>query len=137
MAHPVWAIRIFGAGPLHLATMKLSILLAVLALSASCKDKQATPAASTSAAGPAATSATPPPALPDDGLPADCVRYSEAIEKLATCSTLPQPTRDALKQAYDAAAARWANVPKDGRASLANNCKLGADALDKTLASCK
>jgi hypothetical protein len=117
--------------------MKLSIVLAVVALTASCKDKQATPAASRSPQGSAAPSAPPPPVLPDDGLPADCVRYSEAIEKLTTCSALPQQTRDALKQAYDAAAAKWANVPKDGKATLATNCKLGADALDKTLTSCK
>lgn len=117
--------------------MKLPILLAVLALSASCKDKQAAPAASKSATGPAAPSATPPPALPEEALPPDCVRYNEAIEKLATCTALPEGTREALKQAHDAAAAKWANVPKEGRATLANNCKLGADALDKTLTSCR
>jgi hypothetical protein len=117
--------------------MKLSILLAVLALSASCKDKQATPAASKSATGPAAPSATPTPALPEEGLPADCVRYNEAIEKLATCTALPEGTRQALKQAHDAAAAKWATIDKAGRGTLANNCKLGADALDKTLTSCR
>lgn len=116
--------------------MKLwSIVVVVAALSsASCKDKKSAPA-TTQESGSAAASKAPPDAAVAV-LPAECVAYKEAIEKLATCDALPLPTREALKQAYEAAAAKWAAVPADGRPTLAKTCKAGADALAKTLTSC-
>ncbi|HVK88769.1 MAG TPA: hypothetical protein VM513_31835 [Kofleriaceae bacterium] len=111
------------------------LVVAVLAC-ASCKDKKSAPAATTTESGSAAAPKAPPDAAAEP-LPAECLAYKAAIEKLASCDALPVQTRDALKQAYDAAAVKWATVPATGRNALANTCKAGADALAKTLTSCK
>lgn len=107
--------------------MKLRMLLvvAVATLSlASCKDKKAAPGA------------TGEQAPANAALPPECVAYRDAIAKLADCNALPVATRDALKKAYEAAAAKWVDVPPDGRAALGNSCKAGVEAINKTLASC-
>jgi hypothetical protein len=65
-------------------------------------------------------------------LPKECEEYKAAIEKLASCDKLPQASRDALKQSYDAASAAWANVPAEGKAQLATGCKAGADAVTQS-----
>lgn len=116
-----------------------SVVAVVVALStlslASCKDKkQAAPTAS-SDKGSAAKAPGPAPAL--STLPAECEAYREAIDKLAECSALPLATRDALKKSYEAAAQKWAVIPADGRTALGNTCREGAEAINKTLASCK
>lgn len=118
--------------------MKALSVVTVVALStlslASCKDKKAAPAA-TSEGSSAAKAPGPAPAL--STLPPECDAYREAIDKLAECNALPLASRDALKKSYESAAQKWASIPADGRAALANTCKDGAEAINKTLSSCK
>lgn len=80
---------------------------------------------------PADTTATPP--APGGGdLPAECNDYKAMIEKLASCDKMPQQSRDALKQGYDAMSQGWANVgsmPAEAKKAMADGCKQGTDAL--------
>ena len=93
-------------------------------------------AGSDTAAGSAAAGSAAPAAAGGD-LPAECNDYKAAIEKLATCDKLPQATRDALKQSYEQTSAAWANVPAEGKASLATACKSAADAVKQSAAACQ
>lgn len=97
----------------------------------------AAPAAgSDTMAGSAAAGSAAPAAAAGD-LPAECADYKAAIEKLASCDKLPQATRDALKQSYEQTSAAWANVPAEGKASLATSCKSAADAVKQSAAACQ
>ena len=65
-------------------------------------------------------------------LPAECNDYKAMIEKLASCDKMPQQSRDALKQGYDAMSQGWANVgsmPAEAKKAMADGCKQGTDAL--------
>jgi hypothetical protein len=69
-------------------------------------------------------------------LPAECGEWKDAMAKLASCEKLPPASRDALKQAYDAAAAGWANIPAEGKAGVAQACKAGVDAVKQAATVC-
>jgi hypothetical protein len=81
----------------------------------------------------------PDPVTPDNkatgDLPAECGEYKAMIDKLAACEKMPKESRDSLKQAYDASATAWANVPAEGKAQLATTCKQGAEALAQAAGS--
>ncbi len=65
-------------------------------------------------------------------LPAECNDYKAMIEKLASCDKMPQQSRDALKQGYDAMSQGWANIgsmPAEAKKAMADGCKQGTDAL--------
>jgi hypothetical protein len=65
-------------------------------------------------------------------LPASCTDYKGMIEKLASCDKMPQQSRDALKQGYDAMAQGWANIgsmPPEAKKAMEDACKQGSDAL--------
>ena len=82
-------------------------------------------------ADPAAKPAEGAPAASGD-LPAECGDYKAMIEKLASCDKMPQQSRDALKQGYDAMSQGWANVgamPPEAKKAMADGCKQGTDAL--------
>jgi hypothetical protein len=70
-------------------------------------------------------------------LPAECNEYSAAMEKLASCSAIPETTRNALKQTYDDSAKSWAAMSSESKDVLAKACKGGADAVLAATASCK
>jgi hypothetical protein len=135
---------------------KLSILFACAAMSVSlglagCKKKKEepktdTPAAKTTDDKPAmdkpmdkpADKPADPAAAPAGGaaaggdLPAECNEYKTMIEKLASCEKMPQQSRDALKQGYDAMSQSWANVgamPPEAKKAMADGCKQATDAL--------
>jgi hypothetical protein len=77
------------------------------------------------------TTTTTPPA-PAGDLPAECGDYKAMIEKLASCDKMPQQSRDALKQGFDAMSQGWANVgsmPAEAKKAMADGCKQGTDAL--------
>jgi len=118
-----------------------------------CAEKDVTPAAGSaaaptegSAAAPTEGSAAAPAAGSADGsaapaaaagdLPAECNDYKAAIEALAKCDKLPQPTKDALKQSYEQTSAAWASVPAEGKAALATSCKAATDAVKQSAAAC-
>jgi hypothetical protein len=137
---------------------KLSIVFAIFALATTlgvtgCKKKKeeapaTDPAAKTTdpagsaaaptptpdpAAGSAAAPADPAaPAAAAGDLPAECNDYKAMIDKLATCDKLPQQSRDALKQGYDAMSASWANaatMPAEAKKAMGDSCKQAAEAL--------
>ena len=132
---------------------KLSILLACVAMSftlgaAGCKKKEekktetttevktTTETKATDPAKPADPAAKPAegtaPAAGGGDLPAECTEYKGMIEKLASCDKMPQQSRDALKQSYDAMSQGWANVgamPAEAKKAMADGCKQGTEAL--------
>jgi hypothetical protein len=88
----------------------------------------------------------PAPKHPDDdrdalgtiaggnGLPAECGRYKDVMLKMMQCPQMPQASREALKQGYDAMAQGWANagaLPPDAMQAMAEGCRQGADALEQ------
>ncbi len=96
--------------------------------------------------GSAAPTATPPP-LPvtppagsgsdlglvvtknTQGLPEECDRYKAAIEKIGTCEHMAKAARDTLVKGYEDAAARWAALPEEAKATLSTACAGGFDAV--------
>jgi hypothetical protein len=78
-----------------------------------------------------------PKAVAPGDLPAECGEWKDAIAKLASCEKLTQQSREALKQAYDAASTGWSNVPADGKAAVAQACKAGVDAVKQAAAACE
>jgi hypothetical protein len=69
-------------------------------------------------------------------LPAECGMYKAAIDRLATCDSVAQSSRDAMKQAFEQAAAMWTALPAAEAKSLAPACKAGADAILVAFSSC-
>lgn len=68
--------------------------------------------------------------------PTSCERYKHRIEQLMTCEKLPQASRDALKQGYDAMSQGWENVeslPEEARKALDDGCKQGTEALESAV----
>ncbi|MBA3394108.1 MAG: hypothetical protein H0T89_15785 [Deltaproteobacteria bacterium] len=138
---------------------KLSILFAIFAMTttlgvAGCKKKEEAktdvPAAKTTdetkpadtakpadPATPATPATTPTSNAASADLPAECAEYKGMMEKLASCEKMPQQSRDALKQGFDAMSASWANaaaMPPEAKQAMADGCKQGAEAL-KTAAA--
>jgi hypothetical protein len=124
---------------------KLSIIFACVAMAltlgvAGCKKKAAEQKPADTAAKPtedkpADKPTEDKPADPAAGggdVPAECNEYKAMIEKLAGCEKMPQQSRDALKQGYDAMSQGWANVgamPAEAQKAMADGCKQGTDAL--------
>ncbi|MDQ3336023.1 MAG: hypothetical protein M4D80_12710 [Myxococcota bacterium] len=122
---------------------KLSILLACVAMSftlgaAGCKKKEEKKSETTTEVKTTTTTTGDPVAKPAEGtapagdLPTECNDYKAMIEKLASCEKMPQQSRDALKQGYDAMSQGWANVgamPPEAKKAMADGCKQGTDAL--------
>lgn len=71
-------------------------------------------------------------------LPTPCEQYKQMIEKLMACDKLPQQSRDALAQAFEAMSTGWAKVedlPDDARANMAEACQRGTEALHQAVGS--
>jgi hypothetical protein len=83
----------------------------------------------------------PPPEPPDPPDPSsgtmidipECLEYGLLIEKMSTeCDKLPQSTRDALRQGYDAMKGSWSTttgMSADIRKTMGEACKQATDAL--------
>ncbi|MDX2090631.1 MAG: hypothetical protein SFX73_22420 [Kofleriaceae bacterium] len=69
-------------------------------------------------------------------LPAECNEYRATIERIRTCEALPQPTRDALAQAYQQASSGWATATPEARESLAASCRSANDAIRQSASAC-
>lgn len=78
---------------------------------------------------------------PDDesaDLPYNCQRYTTLMKKVMTCDKLPQASRDAMKQAFDAVKSGWASyadMPQAAKGAMASGCQQAADAIDQAIAS--
>lgn len=69
-------------------------------------------------------------------IPQQCEDYRATIMKVQQCTKLPQQTRDALRQGYEAMVNTRANagdMPPEARAALADACKQGTDALKQAV----
>jgi hypothetical protein len=115
----------------------------MLALFACGGDKTPPSAGSGSSAGSAAGSAhvasidAAGPQIPvgPDGVPKVCADWKAAIDKLATCTALPQNARDSLIAVYKDTSAGWGQLPADAKQKLVAVCEAGADAVLKGAAA--
>ena len=77
----------------------------------------------------------PPPPPPPGGSVSDipeCDAYGALIEKMSQCDQLPQASRDALKQGYDAMKTGWSDtrvMTEDMKKTMADACRQATDAL--------
>jgi hypothetical protein len=133
----------------------LTILTLVAGLTTGCKKKDRTgteqepvtapktvePGAPATPTEPAQPQEKPPVATQPGGgeamaLPDECTEYRATIEKIRTCTALPQATRDALTQAYAQASSGWANAAPEQRESLAASCRSANDSIKQSAAAC-
>ena len=76
-------------------------------------------------------SAEPLVALGSDGLPATCGQWRAALEKLDTCTALPENARASLKAMYADVSKNWGQLPNDAKTKLGPICQSGADSVLK------
>lgn len=70
--------------------------------------------------------------LVDTTWPTACVEYETLINRLGSCDKLPQASRDALRQGFDAMKSGWSNMsamPEAARTALEAGCRQAVDAL--------
>jgi hypothetical protein len=79
----------------------------------------------------------PPQIATSSDLPAACEAYKASIYKLSKCPKMPQEARDAMKRAFDQAAAGWANLPPEAKSALATACAAGDGAVRQSLQACQ
>jgi hypothetical protein len=72
-----------------------------------------------------------PVATGSDGTPLVCGEWKAAIDKLATCTAIPQNARDSLIAVYKDASRDWGQLPADAKRNLITVCQAGADAVLK------
>ena len=66
----------------------------------------------------------------------ECDKYKERIQQLMACDKLPQQSRDALKQGFEAMEQGWANMkdmPEEAQKAMQDGCKQGTDALEQAV----
>lgn len=69
-------------------------------------------------------------------LPRECVRYSDLVQKLEACPSLPKEAKDALRQGFEAMSQAWSgNLPPEQMKAMADGCKAGSDALEQAAKS--
>ena len=113
--------------------------LVMIAVCACGGDKTPPPPASGSGSGSAMVvhtidAQTEPPmpvATGSDGMPLVCGEWKAALDKLATCTALPQNDRDSLIAVYKDASRDWGQLPADAKRNLITVCRAGADAVLK------
>ena len=72
-------------------------------------------------------------------LPPPCEQYKQVILRLATCDKIPQQSRDALEQGFDAMESAFGNIqdmPAEAREAMENACKQGVEALQQLTSMC-
>jgi hypothetical protein len=72
-----------------------------------------------------------PVATGSDGTPLVCGEWKAAIDKLATCTAIPQNARDSLIAVYKDASRDWGQLPADAKRNLITVCRAGADSVLK------
>jgi hypothetical protein len=131
---------------MRLSTLVWPFTLSTMLALAGCKKKEepaAKPTTSAPARGDGARSTaggtaqptlegTPPTETASDdlrGVPPACAEYKAGIERLSRCEVLPLETREVLKQAFQQAAAGWANAPD--KTVVGDACKRAVEALQE------
>jgi hypothetical protein len=79
----------------------------------------------------AQTEAPLPVAIGSDGVPLVCGEWKAAIDKLASCTAIPQNARDSLIAVYKDASRDWGQLPADAKRNLITVCRAGADSVLK------
>ena len=107
----------------------------IVALSACGGDKTAPPASQGSGSAIVNHAIDAPAAAPvplgKDGLPVVCGEWKAAIDKLSTCTAIPQNARDSLIAVYKDASRDWGQLPADAKTNLNVVCRAGADSVLK------
>lgn len=70
------------------------------------------------------------------GVPDDCTTYQAAMDRVITCDSLPQASRDAMKDAFTEASKMWTNLSPDDAKTMAPICKQGVDAMLNAFPQC-
>ncbi len=81
--------------------------------------------ASAAAAPPATGSATGSAGA----LPKECDEYKAVVAKIQTCEKMSKSARETLVKGYEEASTRWTTLNEASRASLAEACRGGTDAV--------
>ncbi len=76
-------------------------------------------------------SAEPNVALGSDGLPVACGQWRAALDKLETCTALPENARASIKAMYTNVSKDWGQLPSDAKTKLGPICQSGADSVLK------
>ncbi|MEO8846348.1 MAG: hypothetical protein ABI591_33305 [Kofleriaceae bacterium] len=109
--------------------------LVIVGLCACGGDKTPPPPSTGSAVVPHAIDAQPEAPLPvatgSDGVPLVCGEWKAAIDKLETCTAIPQNARDSLIAVYKDASRDWGQLPADAKRNLITVCRAGADSVLK------
>jgi hypothetical protein len=69
--------------------------------------------------------------LGSDGLPIACGEWRAALDKLQTCSGLPENARASLQAMYADESKNWSQLPADAKQKLGPICQSGADSILK------
>jgi hypothetical protein len=72
-----------------------------------------------------------PVATGSDGMPLVCGEWKAAVDKLATCTSIPTNARESLIAVYKDASRDWGQLPADAKRNLITVCRAGADAVLK------
>ncbi len=72
-----------------------------------------------------------PIATGSDGVPLVCGEWKAAIDKLESCTAIPQNARDSLIAVYKDASRDWGQLPADAKRNLITVCRAGADSVLK------
>lgn len=75
------------------------------------------------------------PADTGSGLP-ECDEYTVAVEQFSACTSIPQATRDAVRDSYRQATAAWKVMKPEEREVVKEACTAAADALREAAAGC-
>jgi len=68
-------------------------------------------------------------------LPAACLAYRTAVERLTSCPQMPQASRDALRQSMEAAVKMWEATPPNERRGMVDGCKAAVEAINQSSAA--
>ncbi len=66
----------------------------------------------------------------------ECDKYKQRIEQMMMCDKLPQQSRDALKQGFEAMQQGLANMkdmPEEAQKAMQDGCKMATEALEQAV----
>jgi hypothetical protein len=85
-------------------------------------------ATTTTATSPSAPT-TPSASVTPGALPKECDEYKAVVAKIQACEKMSKSARETLVKGYEEASTRWATLNEASRASLAEACRGGTDAV--------
>lgn len=67
---------------------------------------------------------------------AECEKYKQRIEQLMACDKVPQQSREALQQGFDAMEQGWTtmkDMPEEARKAMQDGCKMATEAIEQAV----